>query len=793
MAKLEKRNEEINGFPSHFADPKKKNTLEWCSQYVRAMVNEYRREIGAMNVFRPMSQKYKEWRDLARARQDPEQYQDRLGARQRRGQKRKSWRRLNYEILPVAPRFKNTLIDKTIEQDREIGVKAIDPSAISMEKDWANKLRAYMINQSLYNEISKIAGVSFEEPLQDGTPMPDNLADIEIHKDMFFKDEYSMDIRDEIVNVFKSNKWDETLNREIAENLTEVGIAGTKVWIDQRGKVRIRSVTPEKVVGNHCSKDDLSDLIRIGEFWKVSLAELRSMTGDQLTDKEFLDIANKVSGNRYNGKEVYSYYDNYASYPYDHEEVEIFDAEWFSWDEYVWTVKKNGNGRTTLMRQDLNFPFNEKEKKRIPDEDYYKVNPDKEIIRKRFKNLYKCKWITGTPYYFDFGLATNMARSINSLEDVCMSYTFFTTGYDSIMRLLSPVIHNIQMNWLQYQNHLARTRPDGFSIEMSAMENLTLGKGKSKLSPKEALQLYFDTGILFWRRKNWSGSYNNWLPIQELKNQTNDIAARHFANIIREIDFMRDILGLPVVADGTLPQREIGKAVTERVIEGSSNAVGFIFKGFDRIKLGTADKVVKLLPEALEYSFLSQQAHENIIGQRSVANIRAYRFLNLHDVGLFLEQEPDEETRHRLASMIEKSVQSGAIDPEDGYMIEQEKNYYRAVQYLKKKRREKQKQQMEAQKATYDMEKEKNIDSANATADADIRKEQVIHNLKKDLETHSSKLRKDEDDHYTRNKLLIAKFEKGAEMDETEKKILGDLIKASLTKQDKKPVGASGK
>jgi hypothetical protein len=61
--------------------------------------------------------------------------------------------------------------------------------------------------------------------------------------------------------------------------------------------------------------------------------------------------------------------------------------------------------------------------------------------------------------------------------------------------------------------------------------------------------------------------------------------------------------------------------------------------------------------------------------------------LNLHDFGIYLELEPDEEEKGQLEQNIQIALQSGGIDLDDAIDIRQIKNLKLANQLLKLKRR----------------------------------------------------------------------------------------------------------
>ena len=67
----------------------------------------------------------------------------------------------------------------------------------------------------------------------------------------------------------------------------------------------------------------------------------------------------------------------------------------------------------------------------------------------------------------------------------------------------------------------------------------------------------------------------------------------------------------------------------------------------------------------------------------NVETLREISNLNLHDFGIFLELEPDDEEKAQLEQNIQVALQSGGIDLEDAIDIRQIKNLKLANQLLK--------------------------------------------------------------------------------------------------------------
>ena len=112
----------------------------------------------------------------------------------------------------------------------------------------------------------------------------------------------------------------------------------------------------------------------------------------------------------------------------------------------------------------------------------------------------------------------------------------------------------------------------------------------------------------------------------------------------------------------------------------------------------TCENVSLRISDSLNFPF-TRQALENSISRFNVATLDELDDLNLHDFGIFLELEPDEEEKQVLENNIQIALKSGGIDLEDAIDLREIKNITLANQMLKQRRKAKQKRDQQMQQA----------------------------------------------------------------------------------------------
>jgi uncharacterized protein (UPF0179 family) len=157
------------------------------------------------------------------------------------------------------------------------------------------------------------------------------------------------------------------------------------------------------------------------------------------------------------------------------------------------------------------------------------------------------------------------------------------------------------------------------------------------------------------------------------------------------------------------------------------------------VTLKLAENVSLKIADALEFP-LTENALRNSISTYNAKTLQEVVNLNLHDFGIFLELEPDDEERAQLEQNIQLAISQGGIDLEDAIDLRQIKNLKLANQMLKIKRKEKAKQDQANQQANIAAQGQSQADTAEKTAMAEVQKQEAIAGSKVQFEQAKSQM-----------------------------------------------------
>jgi hypothetical protein len=305
---------------------------------------------------------------------------------------------------------------------------------------------------------------------------------------------------------------------------------------------------------------------------------------------------------------------------------------------------------------------------------------------------------------------------------------------DSLVNRITGFADMIQLTHLKMQQVLSRMVPDGVYLDMDGLAEVDLGNG-TNYNPAEALNMYFQTGSIVGRSLTQDGDLNRGkVPIQEL--QTSNGQAKLSALISTYqyyLQMIRDVTGLNEARDGAMPDKNALVGLQKIAAANSNTATRHILQAQAFITLSTCENIALRISDALAFPLTAQSLKQSI-SNYNVGTLEELADLQLHDFGIFLELEPDEEQRAQLEGNIQTALSAGSIGLEDAIDIRNIKNIKTANELLKVKQRQKAERDQQAQQANIAAQAQANAQLAQQTALAETQKQQVLTEQKIQLE-----------------------------------------------------------
>jgi len=288
----------------------------------------------------------------------------------------------------------------------------------------------------------------------------------------------------------------------------------------------------------------------------------------------------------------------------------------------------------------------------------------------------------------------------------------------------------IQLTHLKLQQVMSRIVPDGVYLDMDGLAEVDLGNG-TNYNPAEALNMYFQTGSIVGRSMTQDGDMNpGKVPIQELNASSGQAKIQSLINTYQYyLQMIRDVTGLNEARDGSTPDKNTLIGLQKMAANASNVATRHINQASSYLTLRTAENIALKIADALEFP-LTAESLVNSISNYNVNTLKEISNLNLHDFGIFLELEPDEEEKQQLEANIQVALQQGGIDLEDAIDLRQIKNLKLANQLLKVKRKQKGIQDQENAQANIVAQSEAQAAASEKIAMNEVQKQEAISGSK---------------------------------------------------------------
>ena len=704
-----------SSFPDQVVPDSVKNSYDYGLRVAQAIENEwFRQDIGGDRYLQNY-QNYHSLRLYARGEQPVQKYKDELSIN---GDL--SYLNLDWKIVPVIPKFVDIVVNGMTEKGYKIKSFATDPFALKERTKYAASIMEDMYSQSFVENIKQSTGADLYN-----TSNPENLPKSKEELDLVMQLNYkqAVEIAEEelIENVFNANKYKED-QRRIAYDLAVLGIGCSKTSFNLSEGVTVDYVDPASIVYSYTEDPNFEDLYYVGEVKNLSLAEVKRQFSN-LTDSELEEIQ------KFKGPSQYSNYVRNFAGGDDSNLVSILFFEYKTYTNQVFKIKRTEQGlEKTIEKDDLFDP---------PENDNF------ERVSRSIEVLYTGAKVLGMSKVLDWKFAENMTRPFSDTTKVNMNYSIsaprmYKGRVDSLVNRITSFADMIQLTHLKLQQVLSRVVPDGVYLDMDGLAEVDLGNG-TNYNPAEALNMYFQTGSIVGRSLTQDGELNRGkVPIQELQSSSGLAKIQALIQTYQYyLQMIRDTTGLNEARDGSSPDKNALVGLQKMAAANSNTATRHILKSLMYITIKTAENISLRVNDALQFP-LTRESLLSSINTFNVATLEEIENVCLHDFGIFLELEPDEEEKAQLEQNIQVSLQQGNIDLEDAIDIRQVNNLKLANQLLKVKRTQKQKRDQEISQANIAAQGEANAKASEAAALAEVQKQQALSETKMQLEKAKS-------------------------------------------------------
>jgi hypothetical protein len=702
-----------SAFPSQVVPDYEKASLEYGSQVAQAIETEWFNQ-GRTNGNRYLTSfnNFHHLRLYARGEQPVQKYKDELSIN---GDL--SYLNLDWKPVPILSKFVDIVVNGISSKEYDIKAYSQDPASVKKRTMYATAVAEDMFAKEQIQAAEDLLGVQLQRTSIPPTDLPETKEELELHLQLSYKQAIEIAEEEAITQTLAKNKWELT-KRRLNEDLVVCGIACAKTNFNVANGITLDYVDPSYLVYSYTEDPNFQDIYYVGEVKSITIPELKKQFPN--IPEEELQRIQEMPGNR-------QYITGWGNY--DNNTVQVMYFEYKTYMNQVFKLKRTENGLEKIIEKtdEFNPP---------PNDGFERVGRSIEV-------LYTGAKVLGTNTILKWELAENMTRPAADTTKVEMNYSIvaprmYKGRIESIVSRCTGFADMIQLTHLKMQQVLARMVPDGVFLDMDGLAEVDLGNG-TNYNPAEALNMYFQTGSIVGRSLTQDGDPNRGkVPIQELQSSA---GGQKLAALIQTYQYylqmIRDVTGLNEARDGSLPDKDALVGLAKMAANQSNIATKHINQGSLYIALKICENISLKLADALSYPLTANALIEGI-SIYNVETLREISNLNLHDFGIFLELEPDDEEKAQLEQNIQVALQSGGIDLEDAIDIRQIKNLKLANQLLKQKRKKKLARERANQERMIAAQGEAAAKTAEQTALAETQKQAALTQQKVSIEQAKS-------------------------------------------------------
>ena len=689
-----------SAFPSQVVSDAEKASWEYGTQVGQAIEYEWFGQ-GRTNGNRYLTSwnQFHQLRLYARGEQSIQKYKDELSIN---GDL--SYLNLDWKPVPILSKFVDIVVNGISGKSYDIKAYAQDPSSIKKRTDYASMLYEDMVSKEYLDSLQQTLGINlYQTPNVD--TVPESKDELELHMQLSYKQSIEIAEEEAISSVLAQNKYDLTRKR-LNMDLTVLGIACAKTGFNTAEGITVDYVDPAYVVYSYTEDPNFDDVYYIGEVKSITIPELKKEFPN--ISEEELERIQKMPGNS-------QYITGWGNY--DENTVQVLYFDYKTYHNQVFKIKETPQGLMKALEKPDSF--------NPPENDNF------ERVSRSIEVLYNGAKVLGSNEMIKWELAENMSRPTADTTKVEMNYALcaprmYKGRIESLVSKCIGFADMIQLTHLKLQQVLSRMVPDGVYLDMDGLAEVDLGNG-TNYNPAEALNMYFQTGSIVGRSLTQDGDMNpGKVPIQELNSSSGQAKINALIQTYQYyLQMIRDVTGLNEARDGSAMEKNSLVGLQKMAANASNVATRHINQSGLYITLKLAENVALKIADALEFP-LTRSALQNSISTYNIKTLDEIINLNLHDFGIFLELEPDEEEQAQLEANIQVALQQGGIDLEDAIDLRNIKNLKLANQMLKIKRKAKAKQDQANQQANIAAQGQSQADTAEKTAMAEVQKQEAI-------------------------------------------------------------------
>lgn len=648
------------GFPDDFESSENKNTPEWCMKFAQAYWGMF--VSGSTSTPYNFGERpnYNLLRLICEGNEPMDKIKEKLTIKNptadpnRADTHRIAYTSISWENESVFPRYIETIMGILDEVRGTATVRAVDEAAF----DERERMKWSIWEKSRNPFYTKLAKASGKQFIDDVPFVPADLNELETFATMGMELQHEVEIKDAMDRCFELSNWDD-LSDLVKKDLLALSFCGVKCYYDRATKkFLLKYIDANNAILPKSVYRDYRDADTFGHIEYMSIHNLRNemVRINCFKDEEsFIEKLKKSYGAaitaHVGGANPFSRIDSLNSlntqdrhgYKYDNFLVPVFFVERKTWNVDTYTKRKT-KYRTMSYSAAFGYEPSEAEKKR-----------GVEVDRKTYEMWYHCAWVVGTDMCIDWGPNEYVIR--DKKGRAYSNYNFYRINNRSLAELAIPKIERITIACKKFQIAWSQAAPNGFMINWAALANITYG-GK-KLTEKEIMKVYLDTGRLFVNVDMNNPKKAVGFIVQDLPGGLGKILNDFIGTYNTTIQELNDITGITQPLLGAAPAPNQLNGVTQMSQQAAMSRLKPIVKAVQSIRKRSGRSIVSQIQAQAMFEVPFADTWYDI-NKNSQRRLRLTAEHGKYNYELIIEEDISQIMRQEILTTAKESAQRSA-------------------------------------------------------------------------------------------------------------------------------------
>ena len=638
-------------------------------------------------------------------------------------------------LSPIA-NVKGICKSDMLKGDYDILADVVDVDAVAKEDE--AMLRQYVLatKRDFFNGLRQ----RYQLPINNDniiTDRPEELLDIKMQGG--FKAHHISAVQQTLKHTEEYSDWDRLIKEKLFDDIFDLGYGfATPKYCPITHKTKWIYLDPKDVIIQYSDQYNFKDSQYFGWFEYLPINKLRGLQ-DRITNGK----KNGLSDDDWNkiGSQYAGYNDNPDSYKWkttdDDIKIDLLNESNVCVLHVYWIDYESGS----VVK--FNNPYGKTKLKDYKNGD--KLKNGDEVIYSREQKVYRCSWIVGTNYIFDYGVMPNQPKK--NLKEVYIPFAGFKMKEKSYTERLAPLAHTFGVGWMRLCNAIAKAQNDFYYVDVSALADVQMNN--VKLTWQDLIAMMRQENVLLGDSNGGVPTHlgGTGVPIQKVAGTLQEDMMKEIGIMDWAYNEIEKLIGLSPVALGGTPQRDQAVRNTEMSINSSSKGLDVLFNGVMIVKESLAEISLPMNINAIRYDDDAFKSWSRVIGSDDVEVIRDYDW-GLCDLGIKLKARPSQELKDWLMKVAEVSIQKrnnglAGIKETDmiwlKYHFDTGGDFLEAFYKLRFWERQDEKRLEREKKEAIQLQGQQNKDLASIQAEEE-RKNQQMNAIKEDQQAKSKAL-----------------------------------------------------